>query len=85
VVGQVPFMFKHAVDALACDGVDPVTLAMYGTPVSLLAGYGVVRLGSAFASEARNAVFAKVRLQEPSSGCTHRSLSLKVSLFLVLR
>jgi ATP-binding cassette subfamily B (MDR/TAP) protein 7 len=28
--------------------------------VSMLAGYGVVRMGSALASEARNAVFAKV-------------------------
>lgn len=37
----------------------------------MLAGYGVVRMGSALASEARNAVFAKVA-QAAIRNVTHR-------------
>lgn len=51
----VPFLFKHAVDAVAV--APDVAVAV---PVSILLGYGVARAAAAAANEARNAVFAAV-------------------------
>jgi hypothetical protein len=62
---QVPFFFKHAVDALAADptGGAPAA-ALWGTlqlgPAAALVGYGAARAGAAFCGEVRNVVFAKV-------------------------
>lgn len=61
---QVPFFFKHAVDALALDPTGATPSAMWGvmqlSPVALLLGYGISRAGAAFCGEMRNIVFAKV-------------------------
>ena len=66
-----PFLFKHAVDALAVSAAGaatgPAALAAAGapalvafTPAAMLAGYGVSRAGASFCNELRNATFAKV-------------------------
>ena len=66
-----PFLFKHAVDALAVSAAGvatgPEALAAAGapalvafTPAAMLAGYGVSRMGASFCNELRNATFAKV-------------------------
>jgi hypothetical protein len=61
---QVPFFFKHAVDALAMDPTGVTPSALWGVlhlgPVALLMGYGISRAGAAFCGEMRNIVFAKV-------------------------
>jgi len=63
-ITQVPFFFKHAVDALALDPTGVAPSALWGAinlgPVALLMGYGVSRAGAAFCGEMRNIVFAKV-------------------------
>jgi hypothetical protein len=63
---QVPFFFKHAVDALAIDPTGAAPSALWGVatlgPVALLMGYGISRGGAAFCGEMRNIVFAKVRV-----------------------
>ena len=68
---QVPYLYKHAVDALAAvgpAGLDAPDLAAAAaaaaggwTPTALLVAYGVARAGSALCGELRNAVFAKAR------------------------
>ena len=65
-----PFLFKHAVDALAVsssgvatgsDALAAVALPMLAlTPTAILVGYGVSRAGASFCNELRNATFAKV-------------------------
>ncbi|GBF89753.1 metal ABC transporter permease [Raphidocelis subcapitata] len=61
---QVPFFFKHAVDALAIDPTGATPGALWGVltlgPVAMLMGYGISRAGAAFFGEMRNIVFAKV-------------------------
>ena len=61
---QVPFMFKHVVDALNVDptGLTPATIGTVValTPPMLVVGYGVSRIGASLCNEMRNAVFAKV-------------------------
>eukprot|EP00878_Enallax_costatus_P011520 GHUV01012026.1.p1 GENE.GHUV01012026.1~~GHUV01012026.1.p1 ORF type:complete len:734 (+),score=173.55 GHUV01012026.1:460-2661(+) len=61
---QVPFFFKHAVDALTLDPSGLTTAPYLGlfqlTPVALLLGYGISRASAAFCGEMRNVVFAKV-------------------------
>ena len=57
---QVPFLFKHAVDQLSGGPMDPGALALYGTPLTILACYGLARAGAVFFSELKNTVFAKV-------------------------
>ncbi|WIA13719.1 hypothetical protein OEZ85_007271 [Tetradesmus obliquus] len=61
---QVPFFFKHAIDALNIDPTGAATANYLGmlqlTPVALLLGYGIARAGAAFCGEMRNVVFAKV-------------------------
>ena len=61
---QVPFMFKHVVDALSVDptGLTPATIGTVValTPPMLVVGYGVSRIGASLCNEMRNAVFAKV-------------------------
>lgn len=51
----VPFLFKHAVDAVA---VAPGVAA--AVPISILLGYGAARAAASAANELRNAVFAAV-------------------------
>ena len=62
---QVPFFFKHAVDALAIDPAGAAPTALWGVwslgPVAMLMGYGISRAGAAFCGEMRNIVFAKAR------------------------
>lgn len=61
---QVPFMFKHVVDALSVDptGLTPATIGtvLTMTPPMLIVGYGVSRIGASLCNEMRNAVFAKI-------------------------
>jgi ATP-binding cassette subfamily B (MDR/TAP) protein 7 len=65
---QVPFLFKHLVDALPMNTADAINLsvasdplaAASGLPVALLLGYGISRAASAGLQEWRNAVFAHV-------------------------
>lgn len=61
---QVPFMFKHIVDALSVDptGLTPATIGtvLTMTPPMLIVGYGVSRIGASLCNELRNAVFAKI-------------------------
>lgn len=61
---QVPFIFKHVVDALSEDptGLTPATIGTVValTPPMLVVGYGVSRIGASLCNEMRNAVFAKV-------------------------
>jgi hypothetical protein len=61
---QVPFFFKHAIDALSIDPTGAATANYLGllqlTPVALMMGYGIARAGAAFCGELRNVVFAKV-------------------------
>jgi hypothetical protein len=61
---QVPFFFKHAIDALSIDATGAATANYLGvlqlTPVALMLGYGIARAGAAFCGEMRNVVFAKV-------------------------
>jgi hypothetical protein len=61
---QVPFFFKHAIDALSIDPTGAATANYLGvlqlTPVALMLGYGIARAGAAFCGEMRNVVFAKV-------------------------
>lgn len=57
---SVPFMFKHAVDAMAVSS-DVTTLApAFVIPTTMLIGYGAARAGASLAGELRNAVFAAV-------------------------
>ena len=61
---QVPFIFKHVVDALS-EGPTGLTPATIGTvvaltPPMLVVSYGVSRIGASLCNEMRNAVFAKV-------------------------
>ena len=58
---QVPFMFKHVVDAFSV--VDPVStggMLVMTTPAMLIVGYGAARIGASLCNEARNAVFATI-------------------------
>jgi ABC transporter ATM len=65
-----PFLFKHAIDALAVSqagvATGPEALAavafpvLAATPAAILVGYGVSRAGASFCNELRNATFAKV-------------------------
>jgi ATP-binding cassette, subfamily B (MDR/TAP), member 7 len=61
---QVPFMFKHVVDALSVDpsGLTPAAVGtvLTMTPPMLIVGYGVSRIGASLCNEMRNAVFAKI-------------------------
>jgi hypothetical protein len=61
---QVPFIFKHVVDALSEDptGLTPAAIGTVValTPPMLVVGYGVSRIGASLCNEMRNAVFAKV-------------------------
>eukprot|EP00877_Chromochloris_zofingiensis_P009454 jgi/Chrzof1/4762/Cz14g25100.t1 len=61
---QVPFFFKHAVDALNIDPTGATTSTYLGmfhlSPIACLMGYGISRAGAAFCGEMRNVVFAKV-------------------------
>eukprot|EP00899_Mesostigma_viride_P017728 jgi/Mesvir1/25957/Mv20949-RA.2 len=58
---QVPFLFKHAVDALSTgSSVDHFLLGMGATPWALLISYGLVRGSASVCSELRTAVFSKV-------------------------
>lgn len=63
---QVPFMFKHAVDALAAGGAlgaaggTSAAAVALASPPALLVGYGLARGGAALCNEARNTVFANV-------------------------
>ena len=58
---QVPFLFKHTVDAVAASGeVASIATAGLAAPAALMAAYGAARAGSSLMSELRNAVFAKV-------------------------
>jgi len=59
----VPFLFKHAVDAVAVApaAAAAVTVtASVAAPTAVLLGYGAARAGASLANEARNAVFAAV-------------------------
>lgn len=71
---QVPFLFKLAVDGLSSTvGASSTTvastvsnstlLALFGTPVAVLIGYGIARGGASACTELRNAVFSKVALR----------------------
>lgn len=60
---QVPFLFKHAVDALSSDPTGTLPALAWGmalTPPALMLGYGVARTSAALCNELRNAVFANV-------------------------
>lgn len=69
---QVPFFFKHAVDALNIDPTGATTSTYLGmfhlSPIACLMGYGISRAGAAFCGEMRNVVFAKV-MQTGMHGC----------------
>lgn len=54
----VPFLFKHAVDAIAVSSTAPEAAIVL--PTAALIGYGAARAGSSLAGELRNAVFASV-------------------------
>lgn len=56
----VPFLFKHAVDALAVSSALGAQSPSVVVPTGALLGYGAARIGSSLSSELRNAVFAKV-------------------------
>lgn len=60
---QVPFLFKHTIDALATPAAADASLALASTaavPVALIGAYGCARAGAVIMSELRNAVFANV-------------------------
>lgn len=60
---SVPFMFKHAVDAMTMSP-DITTIApAIVVPSAVLIGYGAARAGASLAGELRNAVFAAVARQ----------------------
>ncbi|XP_057848038.2 ABC transporter B family member 25, mitochondrial isoform X3 [Cryptomeria japonica] len=80
---QVPFLFKLAIDGLsvAVGASNPAVaavvsnstvLALFGTPVAVLIGYGIARGGASACNELRNAIFSKVALR------TIRIISRKV-------
>jgi ATP-binding cassette, subfamily B (MDR/TAP), member 7 len=56
----VPFLFKHAIDALSVGGAVSAASPSVAVPSAALLGYGAARVGSSLTSELRNAVFAKV-------------------------
>ncbi|KAL2317342.1 hypothetical protein Fmac_031218 [Flemingia macrophylla] len=67
---QVPFLFKLAVDSLTTATGSAGTLAsnssglaLFATPVAVLIGYGIARLGASAFNELRTAVFSKVALR----------------------
>jgi ABC-type transport system involved in Fe-S cluster assembly fused permease/ATPase subunit len=55
----VPFLYKHAIDALAPAKAGGVTAAIF-VPVGLIISYGLARIMSQAFGELRDAVFAKV-------------------------
>lgn len=66
---QVPFLFKHLVDAMPSSSTeavvaslasDPVVTVSTGLPVAVLLGYGISRAAASGFNELRNAVFAHV-------------------------
>ncbi|KAF1863647.1 hypothetical protein Lal_00030717 [Lupinus albus] len=74
VGAKVPFLFKLAVDwltsatgnagALASFTVaNSTVLALFATPVAVLIGYGIARIGASAFNELRTAVFSKVALR----------------------
>lgn len=56
---SVPFLFKHAVDAISVSSVADPNMAVV-IPTAALLGYGAARAGASLAGETRNAVFAAV-------------------------
>ncbi|TYJ41628.1 hypothetical protein E1A91_A03G035800v1 [Gossypium mustelinum] len=73
---QVPFLFKLAVDWLTAPNAialaDSTLAAIFVTPIAVLIGYGIARIGASAFNELRTAVFSKVALR------TIRSVSRKV-------
>ncbi|KAA3456549.1 ABC transporter B family member 25 [Gossypium australe] len=73
---QVPFLFKLAVDWLTAPNAialaDSTFAAIFVTPIAVLIGYGIARVGASAFNELRTAVFSKVALR------TIRSVSRKV-------
>ncbi|KAM7521959.1 hypothetical protein LguiA_011861 [Lonicera macranthoides] len=80
---QVPFLFKLAVDWLTTatgnasslavfTTANSTLLALFASPVAVLIGYGIARMGASAFNELRTAVFSKVALR------TIRSVSRKV-------
>lgn len=71
---QVPFLFKLAVDWLSAitnssdtmasfNDANSTLLALFVSPVAVLVGYGIARVGASACNELRNAVFSKVALR----------------------
>ncbi|KAG0501201.1 hypothetical protein HPP92_001273 [Vanilla planifolia] len=71
---QVPFLFKLAVDWLSeVNGAgvslasfnesNSMLLALFVSPVAVLIGYGIARIGSSACNELRNAIFSNVALR----------------------
>ena len=57
---QVPFLFKHAVDALNAGAAEVTMLTGTMSVAAVLVAYGGARAGMSLMHEMRNAVFAKV-------------------------
>lgn len=57
---SVPFMFKHAVDAMSMSADVASMPATVVVPTAALIGYGAARAGASLTGELRNAVFASV-------------------------
>ena len=59
---QVPFMFKHVVDAFTVDPTGGLStgVILTMTPTMLIVGYGAARIGASLCNEVRNAVFATI-------------------------
>lgn len=57
---SVPFMFKHAVDAISVSASVGDVSAVVVVPTAALIGYGAARAGASLTGELRNAVFASV-------------------------
>eukprot|EP00004_Rigifila_ramosa_P025769 TRINITY_DN7799_c0_g1_i1.p1 TRINITY_DN7799_c0_g1~~TRINITY_DN7799_c0_g1_i1.p1 ORF type:complete len:634 (-),score=143.20 TRINITY_DN7799_c0_g1_i1:4-1905(-) len=56
---QVPFLFKHSIDALS-GAASVASVGLAAAPVVLLLAYGGARIGASLFNELRNAVFSKV-------------------------
>lgn len=56
----VPFLFKHAVDAMSMSADATSMAATIVVPTAALIGYGAARAGASLTGELRNAVFASV-------------------------
>lgn len=57
---SVPFMFKHAIDAMSASASLADASAVVVIPSAALIGYGAARAGASLSGELRNAVFASV-------------------------